>query len=297
MRGLELRGPRVFRPSGRHERQASAATGTIRLPRTLSPRPTLDPVLACVRAQRRRWRAAFFPTHSARALPPRGGDDSRCEAPCVPGHVLVGERPGLERQAGAVGQVTTRTSLRRRRLRGRTVPAPAAAARRPLPGDAQASRCCPCAPAARVVHVDGLDLGEELDGRRALLARAHARGLACRRTGAAPRRPGVPLLTWTMPASMLVHEAEGAGGVAGEDRGGQAEAHAVGRRQRLLEVPHADHRDHGAEDLLLRDPHARSSRGRTRWARRSSRGRGRRPRAGAPPQTQRARLPRWPISM
>ena len=85
------------------------------------------------------------------------------------------------------------------------------------------SRRLPLRACAGVVHVDGLDLGEELDGGRALLARADARGLdaAEGQLGLAAGRAAVDV---DDPGLDAVHEAEDAGHVAGEDRGGEAEA-------------------------------------------------------------------------
>ena len=64
--------------------------------------------------------------------------------------------------------------------------------------------------------------------------------------------------------------------------------HAVGDLERRLGVWGADHREHRAEDLFLRDPHRWRPRGRRSSAARSSRGRARRLGSRSPPRTSRA---------
>ena len=73
--------------------------------------------------------------------------------------------------------------------------------------------------------------------------------------GSCASPPGVPLLTWTMPVSMPSMKRKTRRRVAREDRRREAEADGVGGLERLLEAVHADDRDDGAEDLLLRDAH------------------------------------------
>ena len=52
----------------------------------------------------------------------------------------------------------------------------------------------------------------------------------------------------------VAHRPEGRVDVAGEDRGRQAVADLVGGRHRLVVAVDRDHRQHGPEDLVLRDP-------------------------------------------
>ena len=62
-------------------------------------------------------------------------------------------------------------------------------------------------------------------------------------------------LTQTMPASTRLREAVGAADIAGPDIGGQAVADVVGDAQSIGLVGERNGGQHGAENLLLGDPH------------------------------------------
>src|SRR5512132_705616 len=108
------------------------------------------------------------------------------------------------------------------------------------------------ATALRSVLIDGHDLGVELARRAALLVRAEPRAL-----GPAERDVDVGagrLRVDVHDAGLdLAHEALARADVAGEDRRRQAEADAVGPRDRIVDRLEAVERRDRAEDLLARE--------------------------------------------
>ena len=109
---------------------------------------------------------------------------------------------------------------------------------------------------ARVVDVDRLPLGEDVERRLAGLAVAVAGRLdaAERQVHLGAGRAGVDVGD---PGLEVAHRAEGAVDVAGVDRGREPVLHRVRRGDRLLEALDRDQRGRRPEDLLLRDPHLR----------------------------------------
>src|SRR5215813_11378703 len=109
---------------------------------------------------------------------------------------------------------------------------------------------------ARVVDVDRLPLGEEVERGLARFAMPVARVLdaAEREVHLGADRARV----YVRDAGLEVaHRAEGAVHVLREDRGREAVLDAVRDLDRLVDVAHLDHRGRRAEDLLLGDPHLR----------------------------------------
>src|SRR5215510_13741994 len=117
---------------------------------------------------------------------------------------------------------------------------------------------------ARVVDVDRLPLGEEVERGLTRLAVPVARVLdaAEREVHLGADRAGVDVRDAGLE---VAHRAEGAVDVLREDRGREAVLDAIRDLDRLVDVAHLDHRGRRAEDLLLGDPHLRVDVAEDRW--------------------------------
>src|SRR6476646_6663029 len=109
---------------------------------------------------------------------------------------------------------------------------------------------------ARVVDVDRLPLGEEVERGLTRLAVPVARVLdaAEREVHLGADRARVDVGD---PRLEIAHRAEGPVHVLREDRGREAEPDPVRDLDRLVDVTHLEHGGGRAEDLFLGDPHLR----------------------------------------
>src|SRR6185437_12829928 len=108
--------------------------------------------------------------------------------------------------------------------------------------------------AAAEIHVHGLPFAVDIERGQAALAVAVA-GAADAAEGKMDLGADGGGVDVDDAAVEVAQGAEGGVDVGGVERGGEAVGHAVGQGDGVLEPVAGEHRDHGAEDLLLRDAH------------------------------------------